>query len=1226
MHWTFTILLLVGASIATEIHRAGYCAFRGQCGKTSAFGAQLPCPDNGPASKIDPESQKKLISLCGPEWADILVCCDSDQLKLLSSNLKQVESLISSCPACKYNFSHFFCQFTCSPNQSTFVDVTETGQSTSKKEVVTKLDYFVSTSTRDGFFDSCKDVKFSATNGYVMDLIGGGAENSTAFLKFLGDKKPFLGSPFQINFPSSSAGSDKILPSEQDMKSCSNTEPSYRCSCVDCPQSCPSLPELQPLSECKVGSLPCWSFAMILLYILGLVLFLAGYTVTLRSSPPNQDRVRLLRDEYHTDDSEEEGDIDGGIIENRIQTYRLHTYLSRQFHLLGLHCAHNPAVTIGSSLLILGILNLGWFGFSVETNPVKLWVSPTSEAANEKSFFDENFGPFFRSQQAFLTNLTHGGPVLSYNNLAWWFDVESNISSITAGNISFGNVCYQPTESACVVQSITGYWGGDKSMLSHETWKSDLRQCINQPVGCLPPYSQPLKRDMVLSNGDIDSVEAIITTWVLKNSNDDQQVEKAMKWEEKLKLFLLDTQKQAENRGLRLSFSTEVSLEQELNKSTNTDARIVVVSYIAMFLYASLSLGGNVFHSRLLVDSKFTLGMVGILIVLLSVSSSVGLFSFFGIKVTLIIAEVIPFLILAIGVDNIFLLSHELERINIRFADELVPERIARTLAKVGPSIMLSATCQFVAFFVGSFVGMPAVRNFAIYAAGAILINAVLQITMFIGVLSLDLKRANRLDCFPCIRASSRSRPIQAEGFLSKVIRRYYAPNLLKPTVKFVVIGLFTALLATALGLFPRLQLGLDQRIALPNDSYLIPYFDDLASYFESGPPLYFVTKEANITQRSNQKALCGRFSACNEFSLSNILEQERQRSTVSYIAEPAASWIDDFFLWGTSCEKSGERCHVCFENKLWNITMSGFPEGLEFIKYFNLWIDAQTTEECPLAGKAAYSDAIVIDKTHITVAASSFRSSHIALRTQEDFINAYANARRVAKEVTHHTGIDTFPYSVFYVFFDQYQTIVRLTTVLLSSAILAVWLITSLFLGSVQTGFIVSLTITMIVLDIIGVMVLWGISLNAVSVVNLVISVGIGVEFCSHIAKAFMVNSRGDSGRFGKLGGHDERVWGSLTTVGASVFTGITLTKFIGVTVLAFTQSKIFEIYYFRIWLALVLLAASHGLIFLPVMLSLFGGEGYRVDDDDIGEEWQTDAARRYTQALLTSENSGDD
>lgn len=50
------------------------------------------------------------------------------------------------------------------------------------------------------------------------------------------------------------------------------------------------------------------------------------------------------------------------------------------------------------------------------------------------------------------------------------------------------------------------------------------------------------------------------------------------------------------------------------------------------------------------------LGLSGVLIVLVSVTSSVGFFSYVGIPATLIIIEVVPFLVLAVGVDNIFIL------------------------------------------------------------------------------------------------------------------------------------------------------------------------------------------------------------------------------------------------------------------------------------------------------------------------------------------------------------------------------------------------------------------------------------------------------------------------------------------------------------------------------------------------------------------------------------------
>ena len=59
---------------------------------------------------------------------------------------------------------------------------------------------------------------------------------------------------------------------------------------------------------------------------------------------------------------------------------------------------------------------------------------------------------------------------------------------------------------------------------------------------------------------------------------------------------------------------------------------------------------------------------------------------------------------------------------------------------------------------------------------------------------------------------------------------------------------------------------------------------------------------------------------------------------------------------------------------------------------------------------------------------------------------------------------------------------------------------------------------------------------------------------------------------------------------MGASVFSGITVTKFLGVFVLLFAKSKLFNIYYFRMYMLMLFWGALHGLIFLPVILSYIG------------------------------------
>ncbi|ORY87162.1 patched sphingolipid transporter [Protomyces lactucae-debilis] len=1215
-------LLPISLASQNDKHETGRCIMRGQCGKESFFSPELPCPDNNLATKPDLELREALVGICGEQYATGSVCCDQAQVTALRENLKKAENLIASCPACKNNFFDFFCGFTCSPDQSSFLKIESTKEMPGGSRAVTHLSYFVSQRFSRGFFESCKDVKFSATNGYVMDLIGGGATDGQGFLEFLGQKS-IVGSPIQIDFPVDTDA--ELAEWDPPFRHCNSSDIQSKCACVDCPSVCQSLPELNPPGKtCNIGVMPCLSFSVLFLYVTSLSAFFAGYAFYLRSrkSFGNTRGLQLHNEQYLSSD---ELDDHSTLSDRHLNTYALNNWLEGIFYRIGMTCASFPYASIGLSVVIVLFLSIGWTRFAIETNPIKLWVSPTADVALQKNYFDSTFGPFYRAEQMFLSNASHPtSSVLTFESLKFWFDLEDQLKRMRDQHgTGIEDLCLQPTGQGCVIQSLTGYWQGDFENVSPSNWAKELQRCADQPVQCLPVFQQPLKPQMILggyTGDDWLSSSALVSTIVLKNSLEPALRSRASAWERDLQQVLYRAQEIANTMGLRLSFSTDVSLEEELNKSANTDARIVIISYLAMFLYVSLALGTSRWQGKAtLVQTKFSLGLSGIAIVLLSISASVGLFSLLGVKITLIIAEVIPFLVLAIGVDNIFLLCHEFANINASEPSLSIPIRVALASSRVGPSILLSATSETLAFAIGAAVAMPAVRNFAIYAAGAVFFDALLQMTMFTAALALDQARveSGRFDCVPCVQTSVDGSALDVEqGYVFRFIQRRLTPGLMQPVAKRFVLFLFFSWAALSIALLPSIEFGLDQKIALPKDSYLVDYFRDLESYFGVGPPVYFVAKSPNITERAAQQAVCGRFTTCDDFSMANVLEQERKRPDVSFLLEPAASWLDDFFYWLNpqlemccrvriddpsrfcGAEEGPSRCRPCMEDRspAWNITLSGMPEGEEFMKYVRAWLSATSTEDCPLAGKAPYGDALALRDDGYGLDAFHTRTFHTPLRTQVDLINSLAAGQRVAKEMSRLTGLDVFAYAVHYIYFAQYSNIVSLTFNLLGTALLAIFLIATLVLGSLTAAAILCATVALIVLNVAGAMVLFGISLNALSVVNLVVCVGIGVEFTSHMIRAYMLPTTHFATRVlqQEEGYQELRSRNALAQVGPSVFTGITMCKFCGVVVLAFTQSKIFEIYYFRMWLALVFVAASHGLILLPVVLSMFGPRGY--------------------------------
>eukprot|EP00883_Tetradesmus_obliquus_P007421 jgi/Sobl393_1/18043/SZX70998.1 len=709
----------------TKKHEPGYCAMYGICGRRKD-GDVLNCANNTQAQSASDELARKLQATCPTLWAEAggaagRYCCTAEQIDKLSGDTGKVAPFTVGCPACLHNFVQLWCFLSCSSDQSTFTNVTQVQLAADNNATAVKeIDVWASDEFTNSLYDSCKDVKFGAANLPAMNFIGGGAKNGQQWLEFLGEVKdkrvPPVGSPFQQNFnPTGNNTPPGITPAVGKMASCG--DPLFLCSCADCPVApgC-SIPTPGPPPEsrtCRAGAISCWDLTLLLTYIA----LVAGTATVYVRNKRAKDRQLLdaqlgleaqepllgmaaepgsaaaanggSGDEEGDETEPLPGDVHYPWLERKMQT---------AYTALGELCARKPLHVILAGTLLIACCLLGLIRFKLETNPQQLWVGPGSRAAQDKAAYEASFGPFYRVAQLILSTtpdsnssyISSGGMpgIVTDANIMLLFDMQDKVDALsaaytspagTASAAALTDVCFKPFGTACATQSILQYWHMDRGFYASEQAKGKYSTKLSPDycfghwaTQCRSAFEAPMDPHVILggfSTGpDFRNYSADATAFVVTYPIDSNpaNLPAALAWEAAfLQLAQGELRGMAAAANLSLAFQAERSVEDELKRESYTDASVVAVSYLVMLGYITFALAALPPPQQLLqlfVLSRAALGAGGVLIVAGSVAGAMGLCSLFGMWSTLIIMEVIPFLVLAVGVDNMFVLAHALGR------------------------------------------------------------------------------------------------------------------------------------------------------------------------------------------------------------------------------------------------------------------------------------------------------------------------------------------------------------------------------------------------------------------------------------------------------------------------------------------------------------------------------------------------------------------------------------
>ncbi|XP_008514235.2 protein patched homolog 2 isoform X2 [Equus przewalskii] len=671
------------------------------------------------------------------------------------------------------------------------------------------------------------------------------------------------------------------------------------------------------------------------------------------------------------------------------------------------------------------------------------------------------------------------------------------------------------------------------------------------------------------------------------------------------------------NASQQIHAFSSTTLDDILHAFSEVSAARVVGGYLLMLAYACVTM--------LRWDcarSQGAVGLAGVLLVALAVASGLGLCALLGIAFNAATTQVLPFLALGIGVDDIFLLAHAFTE-----APPGTPlqERTGECLQRTGTSVTLTSVNNMVAFFMAALVPIPALRAFSLQAAIVVGCNFAAVMLVFPAVLSLDLHRRHcqRLDVLCCFSSPCSARVIQI------------LPQELEDRTVPVGIAHLTATVQA----FAHCEANSQHVVTiLPPQAHLVPPpSDPLGSelFSPGGSTRDLLGQEEGTRQKAACKSLpCARWNLAHfaRYHFAPLLLQSHTKrfSSLKAVLPPPATqaprtWLHYYRNWLQGIQAafdqdwaSGRITRHSYRNgsedgalayKLL-IQTGDVQEPLDFSQLttrklvdkeglippelFYLGLTVWVSSD-PLGLAASQANFYppppewLHDKYDTTgenlriPAAQPLEFAQFpfllhGLQKTADFVEAIKGARAACAEAGR-AGVRAYPSGSPFLFWEQYLGLRHCFLLAVCILLVCTFLVCALLLLNPWTAGLIVLVLAMMTVELFGIMGFLGIKLSAIPVVILVASVGIGVEFTVHVALGFLTTQ----------GSRNLRAARALEHTFAPVTDGAVSTL-LGLLMLAGSNFDFIIRYFFVVLTVLTLLGLLHGLVLLPVLLSILG------------------------------------
>ena len=385
--------------------------------------------------------------------------------------------------------------------------------------------------------------------------------------------------------------------------------------------------------------------------------------------------------------------------------------LEHFFGWFGEGIAKHPLFTIPVCLVFVSICSVGFVWLKAENRTEKLFIPQDSQAIKDLDVADKYFRLKIREEIILLVASSDSGNVLTRDCLEQALEAHEAVVKLK----SYSEVCATLSgETAkspedCMMVNPLELFQFEKSKLnvSDSQIQANVTSEYTKPSLFTTRNGRPFRYnfnrmfgDVTEDGGKITGAKALQMVYIVRDPSEEEANKEVLEWE---KTFVNKVASLVDKLScFKVYYSSERSLDDAISESSGSDITLVSITFTLMITFACVMLGK--FLNPLTGHSL--LANAGVFAVALGILAGFGLAMWCRVPFVSMVG-VLPFLILGIGIDDMFILVDELDRQQTSMS---VVQTVKEVMARSGATITMTTVTDLVAFAVSTSTSFPAIR------------------------------------------------------------------------------------------------------------------------------------------------------------------------------------------------------------------------------------------------------------------------------------------------------------------------------------------------------------------------------------------------------------------------------------------------------------------------------------------------------------------------------------